>query len=159
MTGLNKRPDSLIIDPEFRLIYGLENTLTGEKRYQIHILLHTGQNQIQMPPVVGVHKATISRELRRNRGLHGYRPHQAHHLAQARQVTKRRARPAPTTWQQVETLVRQVWRPEQSRCRLKSAHGQTISHEYIYQDKPAGGDLYRSLRCQKSRRKRDGTYS
>ncbi len=53
--------------------------LTREHRYQIHALLKTGQNQNQMLPVVGVHAATISRELRWNRGLRGYRPHQAHH--------------------------------------------------------------------------------
>ena len=38
-----------------------------------------------------------------------------------------------------------------------------ISHEwiyqYIYRDKRAEGTLYRSLRCQKARRKRYGTYS
>ena len=62
--------------------------LTREQRYQIHALMKTGQNQIQMAMVLGVHKATISRELRRNRGLRGYRPHQAHQCAQARQTVK-----------------------------------------------------------------------
>jgi IS30 family transposase len=37
-----------------------------------------------------------------------------------------------------------------------------ISHEWIYQhvleDKQAGGDLYKHLRCQKKRRKRYGKY-
>ncbi len=58
--------------------------LTREQRYQIHPLVQTGQNHSQMATVVGVHTATISRELRRNRGRRGYRPHQAHRLAQAR---------------------------------------------------------------------------
>jgi IS30 family transposase len=137
--------------------------LTREQRYQIHALVKTGQNQTQMATVVGVHKATISRELRRNRGLRGYRPHQAHRLAQARQGPKRRTRLAPTTWQQVEALVREAWSPEQIHGRLQREHGQTISHEwmyqYIYQEKQAGGDLYRFLRCQKTRRKRYGRYS
>jgi len=97
--------------------------LTREQGYQIHALMKTGQNQPQMATVVGVHKATISRELRRNRGLRGYRLHQAHHLAQARQVTKRRARLAPTTWQQVEVLVREAWSPEQIHGRLQREHG------------------------------------
>ncbi|MBA3613597.1 MAG: IS30 family transposase, partial [Nitrospirales bacterium] len=137
--------------------------LTREQRYQIHALVKTGQNQTQMATVFGVPKATISRELRRNRGRRGYRPHQAHHFAQSRQGPKRRAFLAPTTWQQVETLVREAWSPEQIHGRLQGEHGQTISHEWmyqsIYQDKQAGGDLYRSLRCQKARRKRYGTYS
>ncbi len=137
--------------------------LTREQRYQIQALMKTGQNQTQMATVLDVHKATISRELRRNRGLRGYRPHQAQQLAQARQARKPRTRLSPRVWQQVETLVRQAWSPEQIRGRLKREHGRTISHEwmyqYIYRDKQAGGTLYRSLRCQKTRRKRYGTYS
>ncbi len=50
------------------------------------------RNQIKIAPVMGVHKTTISWELRLNRGLCGYRSHQAHRLAQARQMTKRRLR-------------------------------------------------------------------
>lgn len=137
--------------------------LTREPRYQIQALMKTGQNHTQMASVLGVHKTTISRELRRNRGLRGYRPHQAHQFAQARQATQRRARLCQAARQQVETLVQQVWSPEQIRGRLKSEHGRTMSHEWIYQyiiyrDKQAGGKLYCSLRCQKARRKRDGTY-
>ncbi len=41
--------------------------------------------------------------------------------------------------------------------------GISISHEwiykYIYADRRSGGDLHKSLRCQKTRRKRYGTYS
>ena len=137
--------------------------LTREQRYQIQALMKTGQNQTQMATVLDVHKATISRELRRNRGLRGYRPHQAHQLAQARQARKPRTRLSPRVWQQVETLVRQAWSPEQICGRLKREHGRTISHEwmyqYIYRDKQTGGTLYRSLRCQKTRRKRYGTSS
>jgi len=63
----------------------------------------------------------------------------------------------------VEALVREAWSPEQIHGRLQREHGQTISHEwmyqYIYQDQQAGGDLYRSRRCQKTRRKRYGCYS
>ncbi len=137
--------------------------LTREQRYQIQALLKTAQNQSQIARVVGVHKTTISRELRRNCGLRGYRPHQAHARAQARQATRIRPRIAQTTWQQVDTLLRQTWSPAQIRGRLQQEQGQTISHEWIYQhiyaDKQTGGDLYRSLRCQKKRRKRYGTYS
>jgi len=137
--------------------------LTREQRYQIQALMKTGQNQTQMATVLDVHKATISRELRRNRGLRGYRPHQDQQLAQARQARKPRTRLSPRVWQQVETLVRQAWSQEQIRGRLKREHGRTISHEwmyqYIYRDKHAGGTLYRSMRCQKARRKRYGTYS
>ncbi|HIA67055.1 TPA: helix-turn-helix domain-containing protein [Candidatus Poribacteria bacterium] len=42
--------------------------LTWEQRYGIYSLLKTGYNQSMIANVIGVHKSTISRELRRNRG-------------------------------------------------------------------------------------------
>ena len=42
--------------------------LTREERYQIKMLLKTGQNQSEIAIAIGVNKSTISRELVRNRG-------------------------------------------------------------------------------------------
>jgi IS30 family transposase len=42
--------------------------LTQEQRYQIYALLKMGHTQIQIATALGVHKSTINRELRRNRG-------------------------------------------------------------------------------------------
>jgi IS30 family transposase len=56
--------------------------LTREQRYQIYALMKAGHSQTQMASIIGVHKTTIGRELRRNRGRRGYRPRQAHILAQ-----------------------------------------------------------------------------
>ena len=137
--------------------------LTQEQRYQIYALVQTGQTQTTMAGVVGVHKSTISRELRRNRRHRGYRPRQAHYRAQIRQANQCCPRISPSAWDQVATLLREAWSPEQIQGRLHREHRLTISHEWIYQhiyqDKRTGGDLYRSLRCQKKRRKRYGTYS
>jgi IS30 family transposase len=123
--------------------------LTREQRYQIQALMKTGQNQAQIAAGLGVHKTTMSRELRRNRGRRGCRPHQAHCLAQARQGCKRRARFTPTTWQQVETLIRQAWSLQQIHGRLQHEHGQTFSHEWIYQHiyKAFPLDLDSSIKC------------
>ena len=92
-------------------------------------------------------KSTISRELRRNRGLKGYRPKQAHHLAIARHHAKASPRIDARVWEQVEALIRQEWSPEQIAGRLEREQGVAISHEWIYQyiyaDKRAGGELYR----------------
>jgi len=52
--------------------------LTREERYQIYGLRQVGCQQSEIAQVLGRHKATISRKLRRNRGLRGYRPRQAH---------------------------------------------------------------------------------
>ena len=55
--------------------------LTREERYQIYILKKDNYSQAQIAELLGRDKSTISRELRRNRGLKGYRPKQAHNLA------------------------------------------------------------------------------
>ena len=66
--------------------------LTRGQRYQIQALMKAGHNQTEIATVVGVHKSTISREVRRNHGLRGYRPKQAHRLALARRVNKAQSR-------------------------------------------------------------------
>ncbi len=48
--------------------------LTQEERYQIYVLKKAGHNQTVIASLLGRDKSTISRELRRNRGLKGYRP-------------------------------------------------------------------------------------
>jgi transposase, IS30 family len=136
--------------------------LAREQRYQIYALMKAGQNQSQIAVVVGCHKSTISRELRRNCGQKGYRPYQADELAFDRQCDAYRARIAPQTWQQVERLLRQEWSPEQIAGRLKLEKQPTVSHEciylYVYADKRRGGTLHRHLRSQKKQRKRYGGY-
>ncbi|MBT4368919.1 MAG: helix-turn-helix domain-containing protein, partial [Candidatus Marinimicrobia bacterium] len=42
--------------------------LTLEKRYGIYSLLKTGLTQSKIAEVIGIHKSTVSRELKRNRG-------------------------------------------------------------------------------------------
>jgi len=135
--------------------------LTQAQRYQIYALKQTGHSPLEIAAVISVHKSTVSRELKRNRGKCGYRPQQAHGLAMER---RQKAIPRITaeTWAVVKRLLRQDWSPEQISGRLKKEQRVCISPEWIYQyvlkDKRAGGDLYRHLRCQKKRRKRYGTY-
>jgi IS30 family transposase len=123
--------------------------------------LKMDHNQTDIASVVGVHKSTVSRELRRNRGQRGYRPKQAHQLALRR---RKKAKPkiSKGTWMWIESFLRQDWSPEQIACWLKQYARVQISHERIYQyilaDKRTGGDLYTHLRCQKKRRKRYGSY-
>jgi len=136
--------------------------LTREERYQIYALKQAGHQQSEIAKLLGRHRATISRELWRNRGLRGYRPKQAHRMALARRMAKTRPLFSSPIWQQVELLIQRDWSPEQISGRLMAEQGVRISHEYIYQyiyaDKRTGGDLHRHLRCQKKRRKRYGAY-
>ena len=95
-------------------------------------------------------------------GLKGYRPEQAHRLAQNRKKERDRTRIPESTWARVEQLLREDWSPEQISGWLTRKEGVSVSHERIYQhvyeDKRRGGDLHRHLRCQKPRRKRYGHY-
>jgi IS30 family transposase len=133
--------------------------LTQEQRYHIWALKKAGFNRTDMAKELGVHKSTISRELRRNTGQRGYRAKQAHSMAITRQQTRARTtRIAAATWILVETHLRQEWSPEQVSGWLQRQHQLHLSHEriyqYVYEDKQAGGTLYKHLRCQKQRRKR-----
>lgn len=136
--------------------------LTQEQRYQIYALMKAELNQSEIATIVGVHKSTVSREIRRNRGLRGYRPKQAHQLALNRRHTKATPRISDEDWRLVECLLREDWSPEQISLWLAQENHLSISHEWIYQhvleDKRRGGDLHRHLRCQKPRKKRYGTY-
>jgi len=136
--------------------------LTQEQRYQIYALMKAGHSQTEIAEIVGVHKSTISREARRNRGLRGYRPQQAHQLSLHRRQAKAQPRITPEHWQLIEHLLRKDWSPEQISLWLEQERRLAISHEWIYQyvlqDKARGGDLYRHLRCQKARKKRYGAY-
>ena len=60
-----------------------DTQLTQEERYQIESFLKMGHHQSEIAVVLKRDKSTISREVRRNRGLRGYRPQQAQHLALA----------------------------------------------------------------------------
>lgn len=136
--------------------------LTHEQRYQIYSLLKAGLSQTEIAKNIGVHKSTISREIRRNRGLRGYRPKQANNLAISRLARKSKPKITQEAWQRVEVLLKEEWSPEQISHWLKNEENTHVSHEwiyrYIYEDKANGGTLYKSLRCLKIRRKRYGSY-
>ena len=126
--------------------------LTRDERYQIYALRKAGHSQKEIAEVLGRSPSTISRELRRNKGLKGYRPEQAHRLAQNRKKERDRTRIPKSTWARVEQLLREDWSPEQISGWLTREEGVSVSHERIYQhvyeDKRRGGDLHRHLRCQ-----------
>ena len=136
--------------------------LTQEQRYQTYSLLKMEHTQTEIAGCIGVHKSTISRELRRNRGQRGYRPKQAHEKAKKRRNHKVQAKISSETWQRVEEKLQIDWSPEQISDWLNSHQLPLVSPEWIYQyiyaDKKAGGNLYKHLRGQRKRRKRYGIY-
>lgn len=132
--------------------------LTQAQRYQIYALRQASHSQTEVAAIIGCHKSTISRELRRNAGKTGYRPKQAHELALSRRWLSHPVRISQATWERVEVLIQLQWSPEQIHGRLRLEKQETVSPEWIYQyieaDKQRGGTLFRHLRSQKKQRKR-----
>lgn len=108
---------------------------------------------------VGLHKSTVSRELRRNAGERGYRPKQAQTKADARQVFRQLPRKLTESMKAIiAKFLRETWSPEQISNRLKLDGHESVSHEtiyqFVYEDKIAGGNLYTFLRQGHKKRKR-----
>ena len=142
--------------------------LTDEDRIEIYAMKQAGNSQASIAEHVGCHRSTISRELARNTGGCGYRPQQAHRLtSERRQQARKSIKMTPKTITYIERHIRQEYSPEQITGRMKVSpdyRGPTVSHERIYQhlwqDKLAGGDLYKYLRIagHKKKRKRYGKH-
>jgi IS30 family transposase len=137
----------------------LYTQLTQEQRYQIYAFLKAGFSQSAIANEINVHKSTICRELRRNRGLKGYRPKQAHVKAtNRRQGAAKYVKMTPYIISLVNSLIRQDFSPDQVSGSLKRNHGVIISHETIYRhlldDKASGGALYKHLRRSNRKRKK-----
>jgi transposase, IS30 family len=137
--------------------------LTPNQRYQIYEGKHSGWTQTAIALELGVHKSTISRELKRNKSRRGYRPLKAQELAQERQHGKAKTRISGATWEAIEAALHQQWSPEQISGRLAREGKPTASPEWIYQhiyrDKDNGGTLHENLRCRRKRKKRYGKNS
>jgi transposase, IS30 family len=71
--------------------------LPQDQRYQIYILMKAGKLQSGITNLLGVHKSTISREIRRNSGLKGYRPQQANQFRLQRWQDKAKPHIATST--------------------------------------------------------------
>ena len=140
--------------------------ITSDERYMISRLRRYGFNQAEIGEVVGRHRSSISRELRRHRSDcdGAYRPSKAAERTRGRRARSRRnSQFTADDWRLVEGLLRQQWSPEQIAGRLRRAGTLSISHETIYthvwRDKATGGRLYRHLRgATKQRRKRHNSY-
>ena len=133
--------------------------LTQSERYQIHALKRQGISLGRIAAELLRSPSTISRELKRNASLLGYKPAVAHQAARARQTQRRNAHEFSIQhWSHVETYLRLDLSPQQVSGRLLLEQALRISHEciyqHVYQDKAQGGSLVSLLRCQKVRKKR-----
>ena len=106
--------------------------LTEGERNQVYALKKAGLTQHALTDQIGVHKSTICRELKRNKGLRGYRPKQAHRLACARQSQIPRIRILDTIWTGIEKAIHEDWSPEQISGHLKDNDQPSVNLEWIY---------------------------
>jgi transposase, IS30 family len=138
--------------------------LTENERYQIYTLLKVGFSLKAIAAELNRHPSTISRELKRNKGLKGYRPRQAQRLASTRRKQAHKA--CKLTVEVIDwmtCLIRQELSPQQVVAYLAQHKQVQLHHETVYQwlyaDKAAGGALYKHLRIvSKPYRKRYGSY-
>ena len=127
--------------------------LTYDKRCQIYALLKSGHAKIEIAQLLGVHRSTITKELKRNAGRKGYRYLQAQEKACARRAAASGAprKMKPGLIREIEEkLTQEQWSPDQISGWLKRQGRAFVSCERIYRhiwkDKRNGGGLWRHLR-------------
>ncbi len=137
--------------------------LTRRQRYIIEELLGLEKSYSFIARELAVHRATISREVRRNSSRrHGYHAKGAQAFAMGR-------KPHPVEYRRkisgaVEEAVTEKlslgWSPEQISGRLKLENKASVSHEtiyrFVYMDRRCGGRLFKCLRLHNRRRIRGG---
>ena len=132
--------------------------ITAEERGLIYRWLQEGLRQNEISWRLGKTSGSISREIKRNTGLRGYRPKQAQEKAQAQAK-----RPGPRRFTEqvradAETQLKAGWAPESicGRARLEGRPHvckETI-YKHVYADAKAGGRLWEHLPRAKRKRHR-----
>ena len=127
--------------------------LTYDKRCQIYALLKSGCAKTEIAQLIGVHRSTITNELKRNTGGKGYRYKQAQEKASARRAAASGAphKMKPVLVREIEEkLTQEQWSPDQISGWLKRQARASVSCEridrHIWTDKRNGGGLWRCLR-------------
>ena len=149
-------PEKLTIFVVNRQISDRMKHLSEGQRYEISALLRAHHTRTEIARIVGVHKSTITRELKRNSymGTRNYYPEYAQRKADQRRrmraLNYKKTIPRTVFETARRYIVEEQYSPEQvvGYCRL---HGiRMCSHESLYKwiwmDKRRGGTLYMSLR-------------
>ena len=142
--------------------------ITLSDRYTIYHERKQGKSCAQIADIIGKHRSSINRELKRNKcPSHGYYiVDKADAYSRTRRSRSRKnLHYCDDDFLLVRNLLRKDWSPEQvvGHIRRFKLMEKTMSHEtiykYIWRDKRKGGTLWKHLRCaQKQRRKRYKAY-
>jgi len=140
--------------------------LTVEQRYVISALKQLDFSNSKIADMLGVHKSTIGRELKRNsdqrdmcykfelaqRKYENRKKNKAHYIKLTDEMKD----------QIISKLIKDRWQPEQISNRLKLEGYDMVStttiYRHIHYDRAKGGKLYKFLRRQKPYRKLKGAY-
>ena len=133
--------------------------VTSGDRLRIKDGLDAGLTNSMIAGKLGFHKSTIGREIRRNKGLRGYRAKQADQLAEACEAPKHgQYKMNPVVMMNIIEKLELKWSPEQISNRLKLEGEEIVSAETIYkfiqEDQETGGELWRNLRRSRRVRKK-----
>lgn len=136
--------------------------LTEDERYQIYEGVTEKWSHREIASQINKHHSTVSREVKRNTGLRGYRPKQAQEKAQNREQNKPRYLKLTLEVQLMITKnIQHEWSPEQIQGRLRSEGLPIVCAATIYgfiqRDKVSGGNLHTHLRHRKPYKKRTGS--
>ena len=135
--------------------------ITQIQRYEISTYLKCKKTKTFIANAIGLHKSTVSREIKRNSSKTGkYSPVYAQELSSERKERFGRKRKFTLELESfvVEKIEKEQWSPMQivGYCTKNSLP--TVSHERIYQyvrnDKKKGGKLYLNMRHKLKHRKR-----
>ena len=134
------------------------------QRHEIKVLYQAGHSLSFIGSQLGIHKSTISRELKRNARQWGsYDPNVAQQIANDRKERFSLNRKFTLSMKKIirEKLQFQQWSPEQIKGYCQQNNIPMVSHQRIYQfiyhDRYNGGRLYKNLRtARKKRRKKYG---
>ena len=108
--------------------------LTREQRYAIYLGKQRGETLEMIARSIGVHKSTVSREIKRNSTPSGkYVWNKAHDMAESRRchTPGNRGLDDVLQWRIIEFIKNEQWSPRQISGRLK-LEGINVSHEAIY---------------------------
>lgn len=137
--------------------------ITLEQRYEISSLYKSGKTQDYIANSIGVHKSTISRELKRNSDKRSgdYRAKLAERKCRERHANKpKKVYLSEDIKEVIESLIKEDYSPEQVVGYCKKNGLDCVSTETIYlhiwRDKKNKGLLYRHLRRKGRKYKKRG---
>ena len=134
--------------------------LTGSQRYQIESYLKADYTITEIAKALGVHKSTISREIKRNSKKRVYNGFYAQSVSceRKKEAYKHSVFDAPMKRYIEKSLMDKQWSPEQikGRCDLGGIAMVSVEriYQYIYWDQSQGGLLYKELRTARRWRKK-----